>query len=164
MSVDRMRRLFAYNRWAWDRVFPSVEQLSATDYLLDRGSFWGSVHSALVHSMSAEWIWLSRIHGSSPAGMLAANEFPDFAAVKAHWLPINAEFQTYVGSLTDGDLQRTVTFSNTRGVEGTLILGDLLQHVINHATEHRSQISPVLWTLGVATPPLDYMVFCLEKG
>ena len=163
MSVDRMRRLFAYNQWAWDRVFPQVEQLSAEDYFVDRGSFWGSVHSALVHSMSAEWIWLSRIHGSSPAGMLNAADFPDFATVKARWLPINAEFQTYVGSLTEGDLQRTVTFSNTRGKVGTLILGDLLQHVINHATEHRSQISPVLWTLGVPTSPLDYMVFCLER-
>ena len=35
MSVDRMRRLFAYNQWAWDRVFPQVEQLS--DF---RGLFW----------------------------------------------------------------------------------------------------------------------------
>lgn len=163
MSVDRMRRLFVYNRWAWDRVFPSVEKLPAEAYLLDQGSFWGSIHRVLVHSMSAEWIWLSRIHGSSPVSMMDADDFPNFAAVKARWVPINSEFQTYVGSLIQEDLQRTVTFQNTHGVEGTLILGDLLQHVVNHATEHRSQISPVLWSLGVPTPPLDYMVFCLEK-
>jgi len=158
-----MRRLFAYNRWAWDRVFPSVEQLPAAEYFLDRGSFIHSIHSGLVHSMSAEWVWLSRIHGSSPATMMDPASFPDFGAIKARWMPINAEFQTYVGSLLEGDLQRTVTFSNTRGREGTMILGDLLQHVINHATEHRSQITPALWTLGFPTPPLDYMIFCLES-
>jgi uncharacterized damage-inducible protein DinB len=163
MSVDRMRRLYDYNLWAWNRVFPSVEQLSAEEYARDRGSFWGSIHQALVHSMSAEWIWLSRIHGTSPDRMLAAQDFADFAAVQTHWMPINAEFQTYVGSLTDGDLQRTVVFSTTGSREGTMILGDLLQHVINHATEHRSQISPVLWTLGVPTPPLDYMLYCLGR-
>lgn len=163
MSIDRMRRLVDYNWWAWNRVFPSVEKLAEEEYFRDRGSFWGSVHAGLVHSMSAEWIWLSRIHGTSPKAMLSPADFATFAAVRDHWAPINAEFQTFVGSLTDGDLQRTATFSTTGGREGTLILGDLLQHVINHATEHRSQISPVLWSLGVPTPPLDYMLFCLEK-
>lgn len=75
MIANQMRKLFAFNTWAWDRVFDSVEKLPAEEYVAPRQLFEGSIH----------------------------------------------------------------------------------------ATEHRSQLTPLLYHLALPTQPLDYMLFQLRR-
>jgi uncharacterized damage-inducible protein DinB len=65
--------------------------------------------------------------------------------------------------MTSVILARPVEYRNTRGNGFTLTLVDIVQHVANHATEHRSQITPILFQLGQPTQPLDFMLFCLRS-
>ena len=164
MSTSQLPKLFVYNAWAWDHVFDSVAQVDAAAYLLERPFFWGSIHGLLVHSMTAEWIWYNRCQGHSPTYLLNPAHYADFAAVRSAWQPVREEWSRYVNSLTDDDLAQTIAYTNTRGEPYSLGLADLLQHVMNHATEHRSQLTPVLYDLGFPTPALDYMAFCLKQG
>ena len=163
MSISQIQKLFAYNAWAWDHVLNSVTHLDAAAYQAPQPFFWGSIHGLLVHSLTAEWIWYNRCQGHSPTAMLNPADYADFAAVWATWQPVRDNWFSYVNSLTDESLVQTITYSNTRGDRYSLVLADLLQHVMNHATEHRSQLSPTLYNLGFPTPPLDYLAFCLEQ-
>lgn len=162
MIIKHFQQLFAYNAWAWDRVFPSLERLDPAEYHKEREVFWGSLHDLAVHALSAEWIWLRRISGDSPTALLDPADFPDFAMVRATWLPVRSEWTRLLETLTAQDLPRPVSYRTTGGTPHTLPLLDILQHVPNHATEHRSQMTPVLDALGVPTEPLDYMRFRLE--
>ncbi len=163
MSTLQIQKLFVYNAWAWDHLFASVEKLDAAAYRVDRPFFWGSIHGLLVHALTAEWIWYVRCQGESPTRLLNPDDYPDFAAVRSAWQPVNADWIVYVGSLTDADLLRRIEYRNTKGYGYNIGLADLLQHVMNHATEHRSQLTPLLYNLGVPTPSLDYLAFCLEQ-
>jgi uncharacterized damage-inducible protein DinB len=61
-------------------------------------------------------------------------------------------------------LDETLQSSNIEGIEYELKMDDVLRHVFNHATEHRSQMTPVLAQLGHPTEPLDYARFAaVEK-
>lgn len=161
MFTHHFERRFAYNNWAWDAVFASLEKLDEAEYLAERPFFWKSLHEVTVHCLSAEYVWLNRCLGQyvtmfDPAGL------PNFPAVKERWLPVRADFTTFLNGLSEADYQnRMVDYRNSRGNGFALSLPDLLTHVLNHATEHRSQMTPVLHNLGVPTAGLDYMRFAL---
>lgn len=162
MIAEQLRKLFAFNDWAWQRVFASVEKLDDETYQAPRMLFEGSIHGTLVHCLSAEIIWLSRLQGVSPKSLLDPGEIANFQAVRERWQPVSDEWDRFLQDLTDEACMQIVEYRNTRGNGFSLVTADILQHVVNHATEHRSQLTPILYDLGVATKPLDYMLFRLR--
>jgi uncharacterized damage-inducible protein DinB len=162
MIADQMRKLFAFNSWAWQRVFASVEKLNDQDYHAPRQLFEGTIHGTLVHCLSAESIWLARCEGVSPDSLLDPQEYSGFTAVRENWRPVAANWARYVQGLSDAQCAQVIEYRNTRGNGFSLQLVDILQHVVNHATEHRSQLTPILYHLEVPTQPLDYMRFQLR--
>ena len=164
MIVNQMRTLFEYNEWAWKQVFASVKKLDETAYRAQRPLFGQtSIHDLLVHCLAAEYTWLSRCLGHSPRALFDPNDFADFTAVRQHWAVVNDDWNNFLRGLTGADLSRLVAYQNTRGDAFALSQIDILQHVINHATEHRSQITPFLFQSGVPTPSLDYAYFRLQS-
>lgn len=151
--------LFAYNDWAWQRVFPSLAALSPTEYMAERPFFWGSLHGLTVHCFGAEWIWYQRCQGESPPALPRPDEFADLNAVRARWDPLRADWQRYVASLSIEQMAAAIRYQDQHGNRYTVALSDLLQHVMNHATEHRGQMTPILYQLGHPTEPLDYHMF-----
>lgn len=163
MIANQMRKLFAFNTWAWDRVFDSVEKLPAEEYVAPRQLFEGSIHATLVHCLSAETIWLARCEGNSPEALFDPRAYADFAAVRESWQPVTERWQRYLEELNDESCAQLIAYRNTRGNGFSLPLVDILQHVANHATEHRSQLTPLLYHLALPTQPLDYMLFQLRR-
>lgn len=160
---EQYNNLFDYNAWAWQRVFPSVTKLSNAHYMLDRGFFWGSIHGMLVHALSAEFTWLQRLYGHSPDALFDPADYADFGAVQAHWQVVNADLLAYVSQLTSDRLNQTVTYHTTSGKRHETAIADILHHLANHSTEHRSQLTPVLYRLNVPTQPLDYIFYVRER-
>ena len=160
MLADQMRTLFDYNVWAWNHVLASIMQLDDVTYKEKRPLFdQTSLHELLVHGLAAESIWLSRCLGNSQTSMFEPDAYNDITAVQQHWAAVRDDWTSFLRGLTDKEMSRIVAYQNTRGDSFSLKLVDILQHVINHATEHRSQMTPILFQLGVATPALDYMRF-----
>ncbi len=160
MLADQMRTLFDYNVWAWNHVLASVVKLDDADYKEKRPLFdQTSLHELLVHGLAAESIWLSRCLGHSPTALFDPDAYDGVTAVQQHWATVRDDWANFLRGLTDTEINRIVAYQNTRGDRFSLKLADILQHVINHATEHRSQMTPILFQLGIPTPPLDYMRF-----
>jgi uncharacterized damage-inducible protein DinB len=163
MLANHIRQQFDFNIWAWKRVYASVHLLDEAAYRARRPLFETTIHATLVHCLAAEFLWLERCHGRSPDTLFAPEMFSTLQAIEMRWLPVSEGWGRFLASLEDDDFARPVDYQNTRGVPYTLPLGDLCQHVINHATEHRSQLMPVLYFAGVPTEPLDYMRYCLSS-
>ena len=159
MSIQSIERLFAYNKWAWRRVFPSLDAIPAEEYQAERPFFWHSLHGLAVHGYGAERAWLQRFGGVNPSSLVSASIYETFADVRSAWDPLWDEWQEYIATLTMSSLDRNLQYRNTEGIEFELRLDDALRHVFNHATEHRSQMTPVLAQLGHPTEPLDYARF-----
>ena len=80
MNLEDARALVDFHYWARDRLLDAIEPLSAEQLTRDMDGSFRSVRDTLAHIYSAEWIWLSRWRGASPAAMLAPDCFPDLAA------------------------------------------------------------------------------------
>lgn len=156
MVADQIRRLFAYNTWAWQHVYAKVEQLDPAAYHAPRPVFHDSVHGLLVHALFAEHVWYERCQGNSPVAIWAPDSFADFTAVRNQWGPVRHQWANYLQWLGDEECKQFIDYRTTEGISFSMRLLDILQHVINHSTEHRSQIALILFQLGLSTEPLDY--------
>src|SRR5205823_8884252 len=108
-----------------------------------------------MHSYAAEWAWYMRWQGQSPTALLPRDQFPDVASVRAAWSAHETNMRGYVDALGD-DVGRVIDYTLLTGSAGSTPLWQMLQHLVNHASYHRGQITTMLRQIG-ARPgkPMD---------
>jgi len=163
MIVQQYQKMWRYNDWAWEHVFHSLDQISTDEYMKSQPFFWGSLHGLLSHCIAAETIWINRLNGISPKRLLNANDFDSLNTIKVEWKPIQAKWHQYLSNLTDGEANSLCHYTATEGTAQQVKVADIITHAANHATDHRSQMTPVLAQLGKPTTELDYLFFCLSN-
>jgi uncharacterized damage-inducible protein DinB len=164
ISKEDIEQLYKYNRWANGAVLKTVAALSAEQFNQKLGGSFPSVRETLVHLMAAEWIWLRRWKGESPAALLAAAEFPDFETIKAKWREIEVEQSNFISQLTDNSLKAPLRYKNLKGDSFEYPLGRAMQHLVNHGTYHRGQVTNFLRQLGAQPVSTDFIVYLGVEG
>jgi uncharacterized damage-inducible protein DinB len=153
METTLIRELYGYHHWANRRLFEVARGLGAEPQSRDMGKPWSfpTLTRMFSHIYGADWLWLQRFRGVSPTTM-PGPEFATLDALRPAWDALEAEQRAHLDLLTEADLARIVSFKNTQGIEGHVALGPLLQHVVNHATHHRSEAAAMI-TLISGSPP-----------
>ena len=165
MTPHELQALVDYHYWARDRLLAAVEPLTADQFTRDLGNSFRSVRDTLSHLHGAEWVWLSRFQGASPASPLPHERFPDLAAVRAAWTETEAGVRAFVSGLDEAGLERVLEYRMLSGQPGANRTWHIVQHVVNHATYHRGQVTTMLRQLGATPPPsLDLITFYRELG
>lgn len=162
MTPEDVRTLCAYNSWANHRALDASAALSPEQFTRNLGSSFSSVRDTLAHIMLAEWIWLERWLGRSPA--FPPSDFPDLASLRARWRTIETDLDAFVQKLSVADLERIVEYKNTKGHAFSNPLQQMLQHVVNHSTYHRGQVTTLLRQLGAAPLTTDLIAFYREQA
>lgn len=157
--------LLDYHYWARDRLLEAVVRLPVDQFTRDLGSSFPSIRNTLGHMHAAEAAWLARWKGESPSGFPPLDRFPDAASVVEAWRTLEAELRAFIGDLDDAGLRRVVEYRTFAGTASASVLWHMLQHVVNHASYHRGQVTTLLRQLGAAPPaPTDLMVFHRERS
>lgn len=164
MTLDEIRTLFGYNRWATGRILEATRRLSPGDFTRDLRTSHGSVRGTLVHTLWAEWIWLERWLGTSPKQVFAEADFRDVAAIAGRWADVERDRQRFIAGLTPARLAAAITYENLQGKMWTYSLEHMMQHVANHSTYHRGQVVTLLRQLGQTPPATDFLVYFDEAG
>jgi uncharacterized damage-inducible protein DinB len=164
MRAADLREWFEYNRWANGRVLDTASHLSPDQFTRDLGSSYPSVRDTLVHMLWAEWIWLERCSGVSPMTVFEPALFPDVEAVRARWRPVERGQGELLTALIDTAIRRTVAYTNRRAEHWEYLLGDVLYHVVNHASYHRGQLTTMFRQVGETPVGTDFLCFRDEQG
>jgi len=159
MNITYIRMLYNYNTWANQRILDTTGRLSPDQLLSRVGAGFDSIRDILVHTMAAQWIWLSRWQGVSPTSLFDPAEFPDLAAIRSRWEALETETQAFVAGLSEADLDQTISYRNTRGQPFAYQLWQIMAHQVNHATQHRSEVAAILTHLGHSPGDLDFLVY-----
>jgi uncharacterized damage-inducible protein DinB len=164
MNKEDFSVLYDFNTWANQRTLDSCATLSPEQFTRDLASSFRSVRDTLAHIYGAEWIWLERWHGRTPAALPVAADFPDLESVRRRLTDIDRDLVDYVASLTQEDVQRVVQFKTIAGGPQAQPLWQCLQHLANHSTYHRGQIAAMLRQLGSKATSTDLIGFYRERG
>ncbi|MER3418994.1 MAG: hypothetical protein C4290_00030, partial [Chloroflexota bacterium] len=112
MDLAWLRTLYAYTRWANDRVLDTAAPLSPTELSKPGGAGYGSVRDILVHIVAAQWVWLSRWQGVSPNALWDPADFPDLASIRARWREVEDETAAFLAGLDADRLGAEVVYAS----------------------------------------------------
>ncbi|MEX2373747.1 MAG: DinB family protein [Dehalococcoidia bacterium] len=141
--ADLIDDFYRQNAWANLRLIDVCRGL--TDEQLDATApgAYGSVRSTLAHLVGAEALNLRRLGGAGPEIASRGAAWPGFQAL-----------EDVVRRTADGLIERAHSVGGSRivveesGARFEVDANVLLMQVINHSTEHRSQICTILTVLG----------------
>jgi uncharacterized damage-inducible protein DinB len=168
VTKDDIQLLYEYDRWANNRVFQAVSTLSIEQLTRDLGGSFRSVRDTLVHIIASEWAWLTIWNEPSPTSTFVAavwprlgalfppSAFPEIAAVQLRWAEIESEQIEFVNRVTNESLGRMVPVNTTQ-----ISLAHLMQHLANHSTYHRGQVSLMMRQLHARPVATDFAEFLM---
>ena len=163
MTKQDVATLYEYNRWANGRTLDAVEKLDPAAFLKNLGNSFASIHATLVHIAGAEWAWLRRWHGDSPS-KLPTGDFPTVASLRERFQSLDREREAFLAGVTEERLQQPFNYKDLAGNAMRLPLVQSMQHVVNHGTYHRGQITTMLRQLGATPIGTDMSRFYLERA
>jgi uncharacterized damage-inducible protein DinB len=120
--------------------------------------------------VGGEWIWLE-YWKNPPTSSEAESQlrtrrnaafnpalFPDVPAVARIWTEVEQRQITFVKGVTERLLHELIPFRL-----GQIELALLMQHMANHSTYHRGQITLMMRQLGAEPKSTDFHVFLAEN-
>lgn len=164
MNLEELRVLVDYHYWARDRVLDAAAALLPEQFTREMGNSFPSVRDTLSHLYAAEWAWCSRWNGVSPTTFPPV-ALPDVAALRTQWSQLEADVRVVVDRMGREGLDRTIDYTMFNGDARSSVFWQMVQHVVNHASYHRGQVTTMIRQLG-ATPPqgMDLITFYRTRG
>lgn len=164
MQASDILTLYEYNYWANARILEGAAKVSEAQYIAPANASFGSLHRTLVHILGTEWVWRMRCQeGISPPSLLSEKDLPTLGSLRARWQAEEQAMRTFLASLRDDDLVRSVRYVNTRGASYESTLWHILAHVVNHGTQFRSEAGMLLTEYGHSPGDVDLIFFLRER-
>ncbi|MGE0451347.1 MAG: DinB family protein [Vicinamibacterales bacterium] len=165
MNIDDLREWLDYHYWARDRVLAAAESLTPEQFTRDLGNSFKSVRDTLVHIYGAEVVWCARWQGHSPAALMPADAFVDVDALRRPWRDLEASMRGVLERFAAIGPETAVEYRDLKGVAWKQPFRQMFQHVVNHASYHRGQVTTLIRQLGAPPPSsMDLIAFYRERG
>jgi uncharacterized damage-inducible protein DinB len=142
----------------------AASALTAEQFVQPMGSSFSSVRDTLAHIYGAEWIWLERFQGRSPSSLPDTTQFKDIASLGELWSEHEARLLSFVRGLTQTDLDRVFEYKTLKFGVYRNPLWQSMQHLANHGSYHRGQVTTLLRQLGAQPILTDLMHFYRERA
>ena len=159
MTKHEVLDLFAYNAWANRKMFDAAAALPEDVYLRDLKSSHGGIHGTLAHIVWAEHLWLNRWLRTPNPTVPQGKDLRTIADVRARWEQIEAERGTFLGRLTEAQLDETRVVKPSAGGEYVHTFHQMLRHTVDHSSYHRGQVVTLLRQVGVVPPSTGLIAF-----
>lgn len=162
-TAEQMRMLFDYLRWGDVQMLDATESLSEAEYYRERGISMGSIHKVLVHSMAAQWLWLSRWKGTSPQRIEDHTDYPTREVLVNRWPVVHLALSQFLDEQTAQSMAHPLTYSMTTGQAVTGVLGEFMFHLVDHGTYHRGQLNSMIKQAGGTPVNVGFRTFMAAR-
>jgi uncharacterized damage-inducible protein DinB len=156
-----LTKLFHHNTWANLKLLDFCEGLN--DEQLDTSAIgcYGSVRETVVHIANSEVDYVNLATGKTARVPLPTAQFPGFEVLKEGMLWAGDELLQLALAASPDTIVRV-----TRPQEPVYEypLTSFIVQVLNHSTEHRTQISTIITQLGIEPPVMSGWKYMREMG
>lgn len=144
-----LAHLFAYDSFMNRRVLELLRGLPETGE---------RTRQVFAHLLQAKKLWMWRMRGQDYRSLKVWPElsWDDCAALIDE---NERDWREFIAGLSNDDLAREVTYTNSQGNEFSTAIGDILTHVLIHGGYHRGQIAAAVRDAGGEPINTDYIVF-----
>jgi len=169
MLADSIRNLYGYDAWATTKILTAAEGLTPEQLDAEGPIPHGTIRKTLLHLLIVHKRFLSWWDGSLPAQeayalMADPADYPDLAAVVAFRQQVADQTQAFVDGLRDEDAAEYLSTTGPGGMEFGFPRWQMMQHVVNHNTQHRSEVAVMLTQFGSSPGDIDLIFYQLESA
>lgn len=172
----------SYNATMNQKICGAMVSLSEDVLWQDNKAFFGSILGTLNHLMVGDLIWLARfnhhnrVHDKDHNGFKALEVLVNFPSPitltqtlyrnKEGFIHNRKELDEliirFIGETVESDYSKTLTYTNTKGKEFNKPFPMLLQHLFNHQTHHRGQVTTLLNQIGIDIGETDLLMLVAD--
>jgi uncharacterized damage-inducible protein DinB len=156
MDADSLLALVRFHAFANDRILTTATALSDDEFRrvgpFDHGTAFGTVR----HLVDVDWSWREYLTGNDVGQTYVWDhgfELDDLPALHAFSLEEDARLRGYVETLDDLALDEPIEVGDDLTVPRWL----LVAHMVNHGTQHRSELARYLTECGHSPGELDLL-------
>jgi uncharacterized damage-inducible protein DinB len=164
MSPEEIRLLYEYNAWANRRSLSAAAALTPEQFTKPMSSSFSSVRDTLAHIFGAEWLWLERFQGRSPSSLPDTSQYADVVSLGGRWGEFEPRLLNFARGLTQSDLDRVMEYKTLKFGVYSNPLWQSMQHLVNHGSYHRGQVTTLLRQHGAPAILTDLMHFYRERA
>jgi len=144
--LNYLQREFQYDSWANREQFRTLSTLASPPE---------TAINLMQHIIASQFAWLDRLHNRpASTGLWPETSLAD---CERQLDELQAAWHSYFAQLSDDDLLRPCSYTNSRGERFTNRILDALTQLILHAAHHRGQISWEIRRSGSAPAAVDYI-------
>ncbi len=150
---EYLSKLAKYNSWANERLTLSLRDQNISDE---------SVLKLLSHIVLSEQIWMIRLKSGDYSGMNFWKTLR-LAECNRQWQENAKAFSDFLNAKLEAEFENLITYKNSKGIEFSNTIEDVLTHVFMHSSYHRAQIAREVRKLGKTPAYTDYIQFIRES-
>jgi uncharacterized damage-inducible protein DinB len=164
MTYEELETLLDYHYWARDRMFDAMVQLTPEQWAMPIESSFKSIRETAVHMWAAELVWCARWQGNSPIGLQSSDAFATAHQLRVAWHDLERNVRSVLRELGPEGIARRFEYKTLAGQPQSSLFWQMLQHVVNHASYHRGQLTTMLRQVGASAPKsMDLIGFYRER-
>ena len=165
MKIGDIQTLYDYHVWAMRRVLAACEQLTAEQFTAANAYSHGGIQTTLAHQLDSDHAWrmLCQHNTLDYFRTLHAEDFPTVASLQARWTEEERAMREYLATLADDDLDLYIRYTTPEGDYRERVLWHCLFQVVNHGTQHLSEVAIALTDYGSSPDGLDFTAFLNEQ-
>jgi uncharacterized damage-inducible protein DinB len=141
--------LFNYNHWANERSINALTQIEGKNE---------RAFQIMGHILDAQLNWYKRINDPAHATQNFWNKY-SIEDMRGLSYKSSKEWLRFIESLTDDGYKKKINYQNSKGLEFTNTILQILTHVTHHSSYHRGQIASLIRSNWGAPPITDYIVY-----
>ncbi len=154
------RQLARYRMWADQLTFDAIAALPPQELVKERQTPLKTMIGTLNHTYLVDLIWQAHLegrdHGFAARDLLLHESLPELRWAQQ---AANQWYVDWTDRQSAQSLDETVHFRFIGGEHGAMTRGDILLHVVNHATYHRGWIAEMFFQVPACNPTTDLPVY-----
>lgn len=150
MRLSDIQFLFAYDRWATARVLDAAVGIDDATWSSPNAIGERGLGGILVHALGAHQRWRNTLSGSTEMPRPEREPLPTIGDLRATWLNEWPALDAWLATLDDASMEL---------MDEGLPYWQMLAHVVNHGTQHRSEAAALLTTAGHSPGDLDLIEY-----
>ena len=164
MNYEDLELLLDYHYWAQYRLLDALSLISIDQWTRPLESSFKSIRDTAVHIWAADRVWCSRWQGVSPTGLESSEAFPTVDSLRVASQGLEREVRSVVRHIGPQGINRRFEYKGFFGAAQSSIFWHMVQHVVNHASYHRGQVTTMLRQVNAApSKGMDLITFYRER-
>jgi uncharacterized damage-inducible protein DinB len=154
-------KLFEYNLWANGRVLDQAALVSEEDWSRAVGAELRSLQATLAHLLLVERNWrLLSAHGAiEPEQIMREDDLPDAQTMRDFAAQENEYMLVLLGDWSDEAFSEEEMIRRWDGTRVPMVRWHMLQHLLLHSMQHRSEAATMLTAYGHSPGDIDFLFF-----